>query len=515
MNNYFFQVVEKHAKEIPNHDAYQYKDKRITWSQYYDEVIRITKHFVKLGLKKGDKIVTLLPPSPAFMNLYMVSANMGLVLVPLDLRYKTQEMIQLCQKTNPKLFVGVANNPSLNDSVQRLLEEMDIPNVLSYLGRFDLEAAQPYETLLEDCSVDIDKVDHPSPEDPFVIIFTSGTTGEPKGAVINHKNTFDMVQKVVNRLELTHTEKMLLNLPTSHVGGTHTTLGIQLYAGATGVIQPKFNPEEVLKMVEKYKITYLMGVTTMFRLLFRKCNMEDYNLTSITKLFVSGESTPKEFIYKLKQIFPGASIIKSWGMTETTGPFTLSNLNDPLEIVSKTEGTPLLNNQLKIVNQSGEDARTSEIGEILVQGDSVIDSYLNKDDNVNAFVNGWYRTGDLGYLDEDNNLYFVGRLKDVYISGGYNVYPSEVEAYINRYPGVNTCCVIPTEDELWGEVGVLFIVPDEDAYIDVEEIRGYCKQGLADYKRPKKYFIRNDLPYTRAGKIAKNEIKKDLQYFLI
>ena len=515
MNQYFSQMVKKHAKEIPTKIAYQFMDSSVTWKEYHDDINRMTNSFIQLGLKKGDKIATVLPQSPAFMNVFMAAANMGLILVPLDPRFTASEMASLCDRTNPKLLVCLANQESIVNTVEKLLKLVDIPHVYSYQGHFANRQVKPYETLFDSSSEEISKEWHPLLDDPLIIIFTSGSTGVPKGALITHRNTFAMAEKTVQTWKFTDDDKVLMNLPTSHVGGTHDLIAVQIYVGMTGVLTPSFNPSETLRFISKYQITFMGGVPTMFRLIFQQCNIADYDVNSLRLVFLGGEPSSPQLIHRIKNSFPNTGVVASWGMTETAGYFTFSHLHDDVNLVAETEGKPGPDNQMKVMRPNGTMANPNEVGELYVRGDSVISSYLDEKHNLDAFVDGWLKTGDLGYLDENDYLHFVGRQKEMFISGGYNVYPLEIESYLNSCPGINSSCLIEVPDEIWGEVGVAFIVPEDGAALNVEEIVNYCRQGLANYKIPKKFFIRTNLPKTLVGKIAKQEIRKSLETFMV
>lgn len=515
MKRYFSQMAEKHSKEIPNKIAYHFMDLSVTWKEYHEDINRMTNSFIQLGLKKGDKVATLLTQSPAFMNVFMAAANMGLILVPLDPRFTSSEMASLCNRTNPKLLVCLANQESIVNTVESLLKLVDIPHVYSYQGSLPNREVKPYETLFDSSSEEISKECHPSLDDPLIIIFTSGSTGVPKGALITHRNTFAMAEKTVQTWKFTDDDKILINLPTSHVGGTHDMLAVQIYIGMTGILTPSFIPSETLRFIGKHQITFMGGVPTMFRLIFQQCNIAEYDVNSLRLVFLGGEPSSPQLIHRIKESFPNASVVASWGMTETSGYFTFSDIDDEVNIVAQTEGKPGPENLMKVIRPDGTRANTNEVGELYVKGESVISSYLDQKHNLDAFFDGWLKTGDLGYLDENDYLHFVGRQKEMFISGGYNVYPLEIESYLNTFPGINASCLIEVPDEIWGEVGVAFIVPEVGAALNVEEILNYCKQGLANYKIPKKFFIQTNLPKTLVGKIAKQEIRKSLDTFMV
>ncbi len=510
MVQYFSKVVEDHATVRPDHCAYIFMGQETSYKTLNDNINQVAQSFLDLGIRPGDRIATILPQSPAFVNIFMACAAMGLVLVPLDPRFTAAEMIALCERTSPTLLVTLAYPENIKQAAQELIKTVPIDNVFSFFGNFEEVKSRSYETLLESSPKPVPDEMHPQPDDPLVIIFTSGTTGKPKGALISHKNSYAISKVTVDAGGFTPDDRVFYNMPTSHVGGTHDQITANLLGGGTAVICPTFNPQEMLELMGKYRITVFGGVPTMYRLIFRQCNVKDYDVSSARYAIVSGEPSPPELIYKIKENFPNATIAASWGMTETAGFFTFTKPGDDLQVVAETEGTPCPGFEMKVLKPDSTWVDRGETGELCVKGDSVISSYMDEKDNENAFFDGWLRTGDLGYMDDRNYMHYVGRSKEMYISGGYNVYPLEIESFLNAHPKINTSAVIEVPDELWGERGIAFVAPEEGVEVAESEIMGYCKEGLADYKRPKKIVVEKDLPRTRVGKVDKQSIRKEI-----
>lgn len=510
----FADVVQKNATMIPDEIAFIYEDKATTWEKYNDDVLRMANKFIELGLKPGDKISTVLTQSDAFMTIYMAAASTGLVLVPLDSRYKASEMEERCRRAGVKLLLTLAYDETVKENVSLLLDNYKIDHVYTYLGEMDRAEAKPYTELFSISTEAVESKFAPKMEEPLLIIFTGGTTGTPKGVILTHRNLYGLSKRISDTWEFTNKDNMLINLPTNHVGGTTLTIGTQLYSGATAVLSAKFDPEEMLEFVDKYKLTFIGGVSTMYRIIFQHTHLKKYKLTSLTRVMAAGEPVSRELAMKITDTFPNATLVRSWGMTETSGPFTLSVLNDPDEMILNSEGTACGGNEIRIVKSDGDIAEPNEVGDIYVKGDSVMEGYLDEEHNVDVFRDGWFNSEDSGYLNEDGYLFFVGRSKDMFISGGYNVYPAEVEACVNSYAGVGSSCVVPIADETWGEVGVAFVMPDNNTEIDTDKLREFCAKQLADYKVPKKIIVRADLPMTPVGKIAKHEIEKNMTEFL-
>lgn len=510
----FPRVVEQHAAQRPDRPAFLSAGTRISYAALDAQVNRVANSLLAMGLARGDHIATVLPQSPAFVTTYLAAGKTGLVVVPLDPRLKTVEMKSLCERTRPRALVALATPEPLKRGVNALMNEYAFERVFSLGGLFDDPTARPFEDLLSGSDEPIADRLRPGGNDAWVVIFTSGTTGRPKGAVLSHANSWALAEATARQWRIDTTDISLCNLPTSHVGGTHNQLAVSLYAGSTGILVPKFDPIETLELVARHRVTYFGGVPTMFRLMFRSCDPRDFDTSSVRAVVTAGEPASAELIRQIAAAFPGAAIVASWGMSETAGFFTFTGLEDDPTIVEQTEGRPDPTFEMKILDADGTPRASGEVGEIWVRGESVIRSYMDEADNEGAFSGSWLRTGDLGFLDDAGYLHFAGRAKEMYISGGYNVYPLEIESFLNAYPGVNTSAVIEVPHDVWGEVGLAFVVPEQGAALAADDLEPYCREGLADYKRPAKIIVETDLPRSLIGKIAKRELRNNLaRYF--
>lgn len=510
----FPKVIEQHAKNMPDQVAYIFFDQPVTYSEFNRQIDQVAGALLDMGMRPGDKIATLLPQSPAFSTIFMAAGKIGLVVVPLDPRFKSGEMKALCDRTSPRILVTLAFPEEIKAEVEQLTADYKFEHVFSYFGALDYPEAKPYESLLEGEAKPVPEEFHPGDDDPYIIIFTSGTTGRPKGAVLSHKNTWAMAKATTDIWQVTPSDKLLCNMPTSHVAGTHDMLAVQYYAGSTGVLIPKFDPQETLDAIEKYGITFFGGVPTMYRLIFKSADLTKADLSTIRLAVTAGEPSSPELIRQIAAAFPSGRIVASWGMSETAGFFTFTSPDDAHEVVEQTEGKPAPGLEMKILDSESKEVPVGEVGEMWVRGDNIISGYMDPEDDKGVFVDGWMSTGDLGKLDEKGYLHFMGRLKEMYISGGYNVYPQEIESYLNAYSGVNTSAVLEIPDSVWGESGVAFVIPEPGADISVEELRQYCKKGLADYKIPRKIIIEQDVPRSLIGKIAKKELRKEMDKYL-
>ncbi len=513
MDTYFASLVEKHAREIPNRIAVIDVDgTEKTWKEFSDDVTRLSNSLLGLGLKKGDKIATIMYNGYEYYTVFMAAATIGLVVVGLDHRFTIQEAADLCERTSPKLII------STNYSVSELAEKVNIEHVYVYQDDKDYPGALLYENLVKEGSTNaIPEELKPSVDDPLIIIFTSGTTGNPKGGMITHRNTWHISKNSCDSWEFTSDDKVMCYLPTSHVGCTHDQITLAVYCGATGICMQRFSPDNLMAIMEKHKATYIVTVPTIFRLLLLNVDFSKYDTTAMRCLVLSGEAVSAELANSVNKYFPNALVASSWGMTETAGFFTLTLLRDSMQLVADTEGAPRGNNSMKALKEDRTWAEVGELGELCITGPQVIPGYMDEKDNVGTFFKKdgkrWMKTGDTGYMDERGYMHFVGRNKEMYISGGYNVYPPEIEGYLGAHPKINAAAVLGIPDPVWGEIGYAFIQPEENVELDVEEVLLYCKEGLADYKRPKRIFIRTDIPKTPIGKIEKKTLKNNLERY--
>ncbi len=515
MIKFIWQIIEERADMMPDHVAFISDGREITYKSYSEKVIRIANSFLDIGLKRGDKICTILKPSLAFAEIYAAAASIGLILIPMDQRHTRIEMADHCMRTRPKLLVCDALDGQLREVAKGLASDIDFDRVYTYRGSFDRDDFIPYDVLLDTNPKPIPDIFRPAANDPLVIIFTSGTTGRPKGAVIDHANTFNHAMITIETWGITHNDRAIIYLPMSHVGGVNNQLAVSIYSGQTSIILEAFKPNKILELIDNCKVSRFGAVPTVYRIMLKECDLEEYDLSSVRQIVISGEATSPELIKKIKNGFFEATMLSSWGMSETTGYFTYTKMTDSIETVMDTEGTPGSGLVMKVLRNDGTQAEEMEIGELLVKGKTVISTYMDKKDNENAFQDGWLKTGDLGFLDKDNYLHFVGRSKEMFKSGGYSVYPQEVESYLNALPGVSASCVLGIPDEIWGEVGIAIFVPENNVVLNVEVIEKYCKEGLSPYKRPKKIIIVENLPRNSIGKIQKKTVIENIDKYLL
>jgi fatty-acyl-CoA synthase len=342
------------------------------------------------------------------------------------------------------------------------------------------------------------------------IIYTSGTTGRPKGAVLTQKSIMAMVRPWARNMELNIGDKMLDVLPLNHVGGGTIIAFGTLAAGATLVMHDMFIPDNVLDMIANQEITAIGAVPTIYAIFFSLPTFNKEKLAPLQLAAYGGAAASPELLEKMKTNMENATIMACYGATEVSGFCTYTTLDDPIEKIMNTVGRAPSEVQIKIVEpEKRTEVPVGEIGEVAVRGDLLIDRYLGLPEETDKVfdADGWYYAGDMGYVDDNEYLTLVGRYKEMYITGGYNVYPPEIEDSLMEHPAVAMTAVIGVPHKIKGEVGWAFVMKKPGTDVTEEELIEHCKKKVADYKVPAKVIIENVLPMTALGKLDKMSLK--------
>lgn len=345
------------------------------------------------------------------------------------------------------------------------------------------------------------------PEDthPLFILYTSGTTGFPKGALYTHGMAFWNSVNTATRLDITSRDHTLICMPPFHTGGWNVFLTPFLHHGASFTLLAKFDADEVLQLLEQEKATLFMAVPTMLKMLLQARSFEQVRLAHIRYFIVGGEPLPIPTIERWHQ--KGVLIRQGYGLTEVGPNVTSLNHQDAMRKQGSI-GTPNFYVDYQLMDDKGSPVATGEAGEFWLRGPMVTPGYWQNEEATAAAKAGeWFKTGDMVRQDEEGFLYVVDRKKNMFISGGENVYPAEVEHFLQHHPAIEEVAVVGTPDERWGEVGKAFVALKEGAMLSEQEITDYCRQGLAKYKTPKYISFVGELPKTDTGKIARTLLK--------
>jgi len=287
------------------------------------------------------------------------------------------------------------------------------------------------------------------------------------------------------------------------VGGITCGVLTMLLAGGCCELVPMFSPEALLRMAQKHRPTWLVGVPTMLTLLLMHPLLAEVDMSRLRLIVVGGSNVEPVLLQRLQQQFPGVSIMNLYGLSETSGAIAMTPWQADQQALLHSIGKPLQGAQLRIAGSDGEELRAGEVGELWFRGAGVIPAYVGQQQDEEVFAGGWLHSGDLGLVDEQGLIHLKGRQKDMFIQGGFNVYPSEVEGVIASHAGVLMVAGIGVQDPVLGEVGRYYIVTRPGASVNEEALLAHCRQQLADYKLPRQLVFRAELPLTPAGKIQK------------
>ncbi len=435
------------------------------------------------GIAKGDRIAVISDFGLAYFVLFAAAQKLGFVLVPINERLAAREVAFLLGNCEPSLLVYEEKHATL---AKESNAELNIDTSSN-------------EDIMNWCqgNLNIDLPDGPTEEDPVFILYTSGTTGFPKGALYTHKMMMWNSLNTALRLNVTAFDHTLMVMPPFHTGGWNVLTTPFLHFGASVTVLPKFEADEVLQLLESEGSTLFMAVPTMVRMLAYSPLFDSAKLDKLRYFIVGGEALPIPLIekYAAKNVM----IRQGYGLTEVGTNVTSLAAEDAIRKRGSI-GFPNFYIETRLVKEDGEEASTNEIGELWLKGPVVTPGYWkNPEATAKSLENGWFKTGDLLRKDEEGYLYVVDRIKNMFISGGENVYPAEVEKYLASHPSISEVAVVGIADDKWGEVGKAIIVSTDN--LSGEELKAFCVKGLAKFKVPKQFVFLDALPKTDSGKI--------------
>jgi malonyl-CoA/methylmalonyl-CoA synthetase len=471
----------------------------ITYRELNQDSNRMANFFLSTGVKKGDRAILYLQKSLAFVVAHIALQKIGAIGVPLNPGFKKSEMEYLLHDAQASLVM-------LDPEQEVMIQEID-----SKLHIIVIDTKKPYQDLdfFKSAPDSMPQIEI-NADDPGLIIYTSGTTGKPKGAILTHGNLVHDARNIIHIWEIKQSDVMCHALPLFHVHGLCFELHTALLTGASTIMLDRFSPEEVIDVLAKnegeYACTLFMSVPAIYAKLIEYMEGKNLDFEHI-RLWTSG-SAPllvKDF-EKIKNTF-GKEPVEREGMTETG-----MNFSNPLRAVRKpgSIGLPMPNLEVRIVDpETFLDVIPGQTGEIWLKGPSITPGYWRKPEETSkAFEKGWFKSGDLGKVDEDGYYYLTDRIKHIIISGGENISPKEVEAIINEVDGVAESSVVGIADEKWGEKVVAAVVLKPGSKVEANMIKSFCKKHLHDWKVPKDIAFIEELPRNKMGKVIKEDVKK-------
>lgn len=500
------QILSEKAQGLGRKTAIRFNRQEYTFLELDQRVKKAAGVLMGLNLSKGDRVALLLPKGLEFVELYLAALGLGAVIMPLNPAYRPEELRYFLSDSESTLLVTTAEKVSELMAFfknplpfQVLLVDQDRPGVPYYFR------------LLEKASADTELPYPTQKDDTALLCYTSGTTGRSKGAMITHGNVIHNMQALNQAWRWTSRDRLLHVLPLFHIHGLAVALHGGLYAGATILMEERFDPVQTWQLLDAKRCTMFMAVPTIYqRLSLAWEAMEKKPNLESMRVFISGSAPlPEPLFYRFKDQ-TGHTLLERYGMTETG--MIASNPYDPALRKVKSVGYPLSGVEIRVVGSEGKDVVPGTVGEVWIKGDNVFKGYWKQPEKTaESFEEGWFKSGDLGYQDprDQGRLYLAGRAKELIISGGYNVYPKEIENVLEGHEAVQESAVFGLPHEDFGEQVVAGVVLKEGKALGVEELIAFCKTQLAGYKCPKKIFFRTTLPRNSMGKLQKHLLQKE------
>jgi long-chain acyl-CoA synthetase len=497
-------LLEESAKEKPEKPALVFGEQETTYAELRDAAKKFANVLADLGIGRGNKVAVMLPNVPQFAIAYYGILTVGATVVPLNVLLKAPEVTYHLDDSDAVSFVALASFEEARKGFEEASECENLIAIEKPGGGGAPEGAHGFDGLLDESSAEYEMA-RTMPEDTAVVIYTSGTTGRPKGAELTHSSMFmNAFCNADKLLGLGEDDVGMAVLPLFHIFGQTCVMNAFVYSGCTIVLVPRFEPEAVLEAIEGAGVTVFQGVPTMYQYLLRHPELDEYDVSSLRLGVSGGASMPVEVLKKFEERF-GVVILEGYGLSETS-PTACFNRSAERRKVGSI-GHPIWGTEAKVVDEDDEEVPRGERGELVVRGHHVMKGYYKKpEETEEATKNGWFHTGDIASVDEDDFVFIVDRVKDMIVRGGYNVYPREIEEVIYEHPAVAEVAVIGTPHEELGEEIRAVVALKEGESATEEGIIAFVKERVAAYKYPRSVAFMDDLPKTATGKILKREL---------
>ncbi|MGD8966347.1 MAG: long-chain fatty acid--CoA ligase [Anaerolineae bacterium] len=504
---YHFDWIKRHAERTPDKLALvnAHTGRTLTYAQFNERANRLAS-FLKgtLSIEPGDRVSILAKNSSEYYEVLFACGKTGAILNTLNWRLAVPELAYIVNDCAPRALIY---EPEFAEIVGELRPQIDCEFYV-VLGDEAPQSEWTYESALQAGSaqgVDVGRLEY---TDTWAILYTSGTTGRPKGAQVTYGNFFYNAIGIGQAIDLTSQDVNLNVLPTFHAGGLGLYAGPTFHAGGTVVVMRSFDPGQFLRLMGEWKVTALLLVPSIYLMLAQFPEFDEYDLSSVRHWGSGGSPLPPALVREFAE--KGIIIQQGFGMTETGPTVFIIGKEDAVRKAGSV-GKPVLHTDVCIKDREGNVLGPNQVGELCVRGGNVISGYWNRPEaTARAIEDGWLHSGDAATYDDEGFYYIVDRWKDMFISGGENVYPAEVENVIYDHPAVAEVAVIGVPHPKWQEVGRAITVVKEGHTVTEAEVIDFCRGKLARYKIPKSVVFVEALPRTAAGKVLRRELRAKL-----
>lgn len=500
-------ALAQNARRHPDKPALVYENRSYTYQEFNQVVNQFANGLLDLGIKKGEKVALMMKNSDHYAITYYAVAKTGAVVVPMNFRLVQREAHYIIDQSDSVCVICDQEYESLiYEATQTLSDVRHIITVEPGSHEASRSIAQVLSDNKEEPEVEI------FPQDDLHILYTSGTTGNPKGAIFDHERVLHVSMACVGLLGYNTRERFIHVAPLFHAAQLIICMTSSFLIGGFNVIHKEFNPQAMLRDIEKYKITNLFAIPTMFKFLIEFPGGEKYDVSSIQRFLYGAAPMSKEMVKNTMKFFNSENFYSLCGLTEGGPSGIYLSPEDHKEKVGASGKDALLFAEAKIVTPDGQETAPNQVGEFLLRGDTIMKGYYKKPaETAETIRDGWLHTGDLGYRDEDGYIYIVDRIKDMIISGGENVYSVEVEGVLSGHPQIADVAVVGAPDEKWGEIVTAVIVPKPNEEISLEELEAFCRKHLSAYKIPRSVQFVEALPRNTSGKLMKYRLRESIR----
>ncbi len=487
------------ARTTPDRVAIRYLGAELTYEALDRRATRLAAGLAERGLRRGDRLATLTGTSPDHVATFFACARLGVALQPVSWRLAPAEIAYQLADAEPALLLASAEHEELAAASNTV----SLASISGRAGTARVEIARIGDPTLE---ADGYVGDVAEDDDPLLLVYTSGTTGRPKGALLTHANCFWTNLSFDRTAGVRDDDVVLQALPQFHVGGWNVQPLLAWWRGATVVLEPQFDPARALRLIVEERVTTMMGVPATYLFLSQERGFADADLSSLRLAVVGGAPMPESLLETWQE--RGVEIVQGYGLTEAA-PNVLCLPPEDARRKLGFAGKPYPHVDVALRDpQTGELVEGAVTGELVVRGPNVFAGYWRSPEaSAAAFADGWLLTGDVAERDGEGFYRIAGRIKDMVVSGGENVYPAEIEDVLAGHEAVLEAAVVGIPDERWGEACAAFVVLREGAAATEEELRGHCGERLARFKVPKTFSFVEALPRSSMGKVLKDELR--------
>jgi len=502
-------MLMRTAAKYPHKAAFVFRDQRITYLEFNARVNRCAHGLMKLGVQKGDRAAILCHNCDHFLIFWWALMKLGAIITPLNFMLKAEEIRYIVTHSAPKVFFV---EDSLVKGVVEIKESLTSVRHFGYINLSSIEPPAGWMNIAalwdKDCSDKEPEVEIHA-DDPATLLYTSGTESLPKGVLNSHLNFYIDVMSALADLGVRKTDIVIGGIPFYHVAAMYLCVSF-VCIGATSVLEYAPNPQEILDLTAREKVTLWVWPPALYAVLPHLPEFEKYDLSSLRTCIVFGALAAPEVLEKWKRLIPDVGFMNYYGQTEMS-PLGTTLTSEEFGDRPSSIGRANMPLRLKVFDPDDRELPPGEVGELVARGPSIMLGYYRDAENTQkTFRKGWHHTGDLVRMDEEGFVYFIDRKKDIIKSGGENVSSQEVEAVLFKYPGIVDAAVIGLPDPYWSEAVTAVVVPMPGWEITAQDIITFCKRELAPYKAPKRVVIMNALPRNPSGKILKGLLRKQL-----